>query len=110
MEHQPKEIRQYETPEGKAPFKEWLFALRDVQARARINTRINRLAFGHFGDCLFVGQGVFELQIHFGPGYRIYFGEEKGILIILLCGGDKSTQGRDIEKAKRYWEDYRGRQ
>ena len=109
MENQPKELREYQTAEGKAPFRDWLSSLRDVHTRARIITRLKRLAYGHFGDCLFAGGGVFELRIHFGPGYRVYFGEDKGTVIILLCAGDKHSQSRDIEKAKRYWDDYRGR-
>ena len=106
----PREIREYETAEGRVPFKEWLFTLRDVQARAKIIARLKRLSFGNFGDCRFVGAGVYELRIHFGPGYRVYFGEDKGVLIILLCGGDKSTQPRDIRKAQILWNDYRERQ
>src|SRR6476646_7556453 len=100
MEHHPKELREYETPKGKIAFKEWLLSLRDIQAKAKIFARLERLRFGHFGDCVFVGDGVYELRVHFGPGYRVYIGEDKGILIILLCGGDKSSQWRDIEKAK----------
>ena len=110
MEHRPKEIREYETRDGRAPLQEWLFTLRDPQAESAISSRLKRLAFGHFGDSRFIGDGVFELRIHSGPGYRIYFGEDKGVLIILLCGGDKSTQSRDIKKAMIYWKDYRGRQ
>ncbi|SRR5258706_16224203 len=110
MEHQRRELRNYQTPEGKDPFREWLLSLRDVRARHKVIVRLKRLAFGHFADCRFLGNGVFEHRIHFGPGYRVYFGEDKGKLIILLCGGDKSSQPRDIEKARRYWEDYRGRQ
>ncbi len=106
----PKEIREYVTAQGRVPFKEWLFALRDVRGRAKIVTRLKRLSFGNFGDCRFVGEGVYELRVHFGPGYRVYFGQGKGILIILLCGGDKSSQRYDVRRAHMFWKDYLGRQ
>lgn len=80
---------------------DWLRALRDTQARARIAARTRRLAFGNPGDVRPVGEGVSELRIHYGPGYRVYFVQRGALLILLLCGGDKSTQDRDIEMAKR---------
>ena len=89
------EIRETET------FSSWLTALRDDQARARIAVRIRRLAFGNPGDVKSVGEGVSELRIHHGPGYRVYFVQRGTLLIVLLCGGDKSTQERDIATAKR---------
>lgn len=89
------EIRETET------FSSWLRALRDAQARARIASRVRRLAFGNPGDVRPVGEGVSELRIHYGPGYRVYYIQRGSVLIILLCGGDKSTQDRDIEAAKR---------
>lgn len=89
------EIRETET------FSSWLTALRDDQARARIVVRIRRLAFGNPGDVKPVGEGVSELRIHHGPGYRVYFVQRGTLLIVLLCGGDKSTQERDIATAKR---------
>lgn len=89
------EIRETET------FSSWLTALRDDQARARIAVRIRRLAFGNPGDVKPVGEGVSELRIHHGPGYRVYFVQRGTLLIVLLCGGDKSTQERDIATAKR---------
>jgi putative addiction module killer protein len=84
-----------------AAFSAWLRALRDAQARARIAARIRRLAFGNLGDVRPVGEGVSELRIHYGPGYRVYFVRRGDLLIIVLCGGDKTTQPRDIESAKR---------
>lgn len=82
-------------------FSLWLMALRDAQARARIAARVRRLAFGNPGDVRPVGEGVSELRIHYGPGYRVYYVQRGILLIVLLCGGDKSTQNRDIETAKR---------
>lgn len=81
-------------------FSAWLHALSDVRARARINTRIDRLSLGNFGDVRPVGEGVGELRIDYGPGYRIYFVQHGRALMILLYGGDKSTQDRDIKTAK----------
>ncbi|QQR91041.1 MAG: type II toxin-antitoxin system RelE/ParE family toxin [Myxococcales bacterium] len=89
------------------PFVEWLGALKDKRARAKIRARINRLELGNFGDCKSVGGGVSELRISFGPGYRVYFGRDGQTVVVLLCGGDKSSQARDIEKAKLYWKEYK---
>lgn len=83
-----------------AEFTVWLQELRDIRARARIAARIDRLAFGLMGDVKPVGGSVSELRIDYGPGYRVYFTRRGGELVILLCGGDKSSQGRDIAKAK----------
>lgn len=80
-------------------FAEWLDGLRDILARARIQARIERLAGGNPGDVEPVGEGVSELRIHYGPGYRVYFKRRGQELIILLAGGDKSTQGQDIKTA-----------
>lgn len=82
-------------------FSYWLRTLRDVQARVRIAARIQRLAFGNAGDVRPVGEGISELRVHAGPGYRIYYAQRGSMLIILLCGGDKSTQEQDIALAKR---------
>lgn len=73
-----------------------------------IATRIARLKLGNFGDCkgLTNANGVFELRIQYGPGYRIYFAKKKQVIVILLCGGDKKSQKKDIEKAKMFWEEY----
>ncbi|RKZ91012.1 MAG: hypothetical protein DRR19_08385 [Candidatus Parabeggiatoa sp. nov. 1] len=75
----------------------------------RVNrVRIDRLIRGHFGDSKSVGEGVYELRIDYGPGYRVYFGKVGLTIVLLLCGGDKSTQQVDIHKAKTYWHDYGG--
>lgn len=80
-------------------FADWLRALRDERAKARIAERLRRLAFGHFGDVVPVGQGVSELLIHYGPSYRVYFCRRGRAVVLLLCGGDKSSQRRDIVRA-----------
>ncbi|MES5098981.1 type II toxin-antitoxin system RelE/ParE family toxin [Agrobacterium sp. BA1120] len=82
-------------------FAEWLGGLRDVQARARIARRVYRLADGNPGDVKPVGESVSELRIDYGPGYRVYFIQDGKVVIVLLCGGDKSSQRRDIAKAKK---------
>jgi putative addiction module killer protein len=90
------------------PFASWLGGLRDDIARARIAARLRRLEGGHFGDTRSIGDGVRELRLHHGPGFRVYFAQRGEALILLLCGGDKSSQRRDIEAAKqmlRDWED-----
>ena len=82
-------------------FDKWLRKLKDLRAKAKILFRIQKIeSDGHFGDCEPVGDGVFELKINYAKGYRIYFNEKDGKIIILLIGGDKSTQQKDIEKAK----------
>ncbi len=78
----------------------WLNALRDARAVAKIAARIRRIAEGNFGDVAPVGEGVSEFRVHYGPGYRVYFVRRGEVVVILLCGGDKSTQGRDIVAAK----------
>ncbi len=103
------EVREYIAPNGKALFSEWLKGLRDRQARARILTRINRVRLGNFGDCKSLGDGLFEFRMTFGPGYRVYFGRVDEQVILLLCGGDKSSQNKDIETARAAWIDYRSR-
>ena len=83
-----------------AVFRAWVTGLRDLKARARIAVRIDRLAKGNPGDVQSVGGGVSELRIDYGPGYRLYFTRQGALLVILLCGGDKSSQDRDIRQAK----------
>lgn len=81
-------------------FARWRKSLKDARTRAIIASRLDRLAYGQIGDAQPVGDGVSELRIHYGPGYRIYFRQQGNTLIILLCGGDKSTQAKDIKAAK----------
>jgi putative addiction module killer protein len=82
-------------------FSAWLRALRDDRAKAKIAARVRQLAFGNPGDVRPVGGGVSELRIHWGPGYRVYYVQRGTVLILVLCGGDKATQDRDIEMAKK---------
>ena len=82
-------------------FRKWRTRLKDVRIRALIASRLDRLAFGHAGDVKPIGQGISELRIDHGPGYRIYFQKRGSTIILLLCGGDKSTQNKDIQTAKR---------
>ncbi len=97
----------YKTLAGKSPFTDWLKGLRDLETRVRIRKRLRQIELGLLGDTKFLGDGVFELRFFFGPGYRIYYGKEGDTIVVLLCGGDKSTQTKDIETAKRYWKEYR---
>lgn len=96
----------YKEPSGKEPFSIWISKIRDTQNRRRILDRLFDLEHGHYGDVKSVGQGVHELRLCFGPGYRIYFGQENNDLVVLLCAGDKGTQKQDIAKAHKYWNLY----
>ena len=107
MTVQPREIQRYVTPDGRIPFDEWFYALRNAKAKIIINKRLNRVSLGNLGDYRSVGEGVCELKIDFGSGYRIYFGQIGTTIVLLLCGGDKSTQDQDIRRAINYWTDYR---
>ncbi|MGD9504778.1 MAG: type II toxin-antitoxin system RelE/ParE family toxin [Syntrophobacteraceae bacterium] len=100
------EIEYYRTESGRKPFKEWLEGLRDIKARAKVRVRLDRARLGNLGDRKAVGAGVWEMRIDYGPGYRVYFGQDGARVILLLLGGDKSAQQRDIETAKRYWLDH----
>ncbi|MBS3028777.1 MAG: type II toxin-antitoxin system RelE/ParE family toxin [Dolichospermum sp. DET50] len=109
MEAQPREIQNYITSNRKTPFAEWLDDLKDLQAIIKIEKRIKRVKLGNLGNYRTVGEGVCEIKIDYGPGYRIYFGQIGSKIILLLCGGDKSTQEQDILTAKEYWRDYDNR-
>ena len=97
------ELKQTET------FRRWFARLRDERAVAAITSRLDRLAFGHAGDAEPVGKGVSELRIHHGPGYRVYFQRRGDLVVILLCGGSKDSQKRDIRTALRLVEEMRKR-
>ena len=103
------EIRHYLTVTGKDVFESWLEGLADDKAEARITARINRVAGGNFGDCKSVGDGVWELRVDYGPGYRVYYGLIGRECVLLLCGGDKRKQPADIAAAIRYFEDFKRR-
>ena len=106
MEATPKELQVYVTEDGRVPFSDWLASLRDLKARAKIRVRLDRVGLGNLGDCHGVGDEVQELRINYGLGYRVYFGQEGATIVLLLCGGDKSAQAKDLEQAKRYWNEY----
>ena len=103
---QPKQVIIYADEHGYEPFTEWIESLRDTMGRKRILARIARLEQGNYGDCEPVGEGVSELRMFFGPGYRVYIGEDGNKIVVLLCGGDKSSQAQDIETAKANWKEY----
>lgn len=97
------------TVSGQVPFLEWLEQLKNDQARHRIEMHLDKLRLGNLGDWKAVGGQVFESRLNYGPGYRIYFSFDRDELILLLCAGDKSSQARDIMKARHYWADYKER-
>jgi putative addiction module killer protein len=103
------EIRHYLAPDGKDLMDEWLRKLRDMQAKIAIIRRLNRLEQGNFGDCKPLREGVFELRIDVGPGYRVYYAQSAKTVVLLLCGGAKRTQNADIDRACACWRDWRNR-
>ncbi|MDE0425767.1 type II toxin-antitoxin system RelE/ParE family toxin [Candidatus Poribacteria bacterium] len=107
MSIRPRKLQAYRTSKGREPFTEWLISIHDRNTRNRIERRLDRIRSGNFGDYRTVGAGVFELRFSLGAGYRIYFGEVDDTIVLLLCGGDKSSQARDIERAKRCWLEYK---
>ncbi len=109
MQTFPYEIDYYKSEDGKAPFREWLEALRDINGRAKIRIRLDRARLGNLGDHKHLDNGVWEIRIDYGPGYRIYFTKEGKQLVLLLIGGDKGTQKRDIAQAAGYLQNYRRR-
>ena len=102
-------LLEYVAEDGKNVFRTWIRNLKDNTARARIRVRLNRIRLGNFGDCKPVGEGVNELRIDYGPGYRVYFGKSELAVVILLCGGTKKKQSEDIKLAQKYWSDYQRR-
>ncbi len=103
------EIRHYVSRAGKDFFDDWLSELADARAQAKIASRINRLAAGNLGDCKPLRQGVCELRINWGPGYRVYYAMLGRVCVLLLCGGDKRKQSSDIDRALEYVKDYKER-
>jgi putative addiction module killer protein len=104
------ELFRYRRDDGIEPFTEWLNSLHDKLAQARIRVRLRQIQAGNLGDCEPVGEGVIELRIHIGAGYRVYCGRHGKAIIILLCGGDKGRQTIDIKRAKELWTEWKRRQ
>jgi putative addiction module killer protein len=105
----PFTLEYYIAETGKIPFKDWLESLKDIQARARIRIALDRLRLGNLGHAKSVGEGVHELKIDYGPGYRVYYGFAGAVIVLLLFGGDKASQDKDIIRAKEYWKDFKRR-
>ena len=103
------ELRRYQLEDDSSPVTDWLRELRDMRARGQIEVRLRRVSTGNFGDCKAVGEGVSELRVDVGSGYRVYYGKHGQTLVILLCGGDKGSQQTDITHAKTYWADWKRR-
>ncbi len=104
------EVLRYQREDGREPFTEWLDAIRDKVAQARIRIRLRQVEAGNFGDCEPVGEGVIELRVHVGAGYGVYCGRPGRAVVILLCGGDKSSQATDIKRSKELWSEWKRRQ
>ncbi len=102
-----REIKKLELQNGLVPFDEWFDSLRDLRMQAAVDARLTRIRAGNFGDCKSVGGGVFELRINFGPGLRIYYGLHDRQIVVLLVGGDKRSQSRDIRRAQHLWQQFK---
>lgn len=102
-------VSDYLTDDGHDHFKEWLGNLAERQARARVVVRVQRMAVGNFGDCKPIADGVWELRIDYGPGYRVYYARTGGKLLLILVGGDKRKQQAEIETALEYWKNWNRR-
>jgi putative addiction module killer protein len=98
-------VREYIDDTGRIPFRDWLSSL-DTNTRARVQARVLRFETGNLGDHKDVGQGVWEARLDFGPGYRVYFGKRGREMVLLLTGGDKSSQKKDIKRAQQFWGKY----
>jgi putative addiction module killer protein len=99
-------IRKLELQDGLVPFDEWFDSLRDQKMQAAVDARLARVRAGNFGDCKSVGGGVFELRIRLGPGLRVYYGLRGRQVVVLLGGGDKGSQPRDIHRAQQLWQQF----
>ena len=104
------QIEMYQTLAGKKPFAQWFDTLKDAKAKALILDRLDRVKLGNFGDTTYVGDGVSELRFHSGPGYRLYYTKSGTQIVVLLCGGAKGTQPKDIKLAKQYLADFKLRE
>jgi len=103
----PREVIVFRSRSGEVPFQNWLGDVDDKRAVARVLARVARVRQGNFGDCKSVGESVCELRVDYVPGYRVYFGQSGQTLVVLLCGGDKRTQDRDIRLARQYWREFK---
>ncbi len=103
------QLRRYQTLDGRDLVGEWLDSFSDPVTRARIEVRISRIERGLLGDTKYLRDGVYELKLDFGPGFRVYYARDGVRILLLLCGGDKSTQKKDIRNAIEYWKDYQAR-
>jgi putative addiction module killer protein len=103
------DLRHYLTVSGRDPYQEWVDKLKDLAGRIAILRRMDRVGAGNFGEHRFCQEGVWELRIDVGPGYRLYYAQEGKTVVLLLCGGAKRTQTADIKIAVRYWRDYQRR-
>jgi putative addiction module killer protein len=103
------ELRHYLSRTGKNPFQEWMDSLADVRGRVAVLRRLDRLTLGHLGDVKVLRSGISELRVNYGPGYRVYFARSGVAIILLLGGGSKRTQKKDIGAAVTRWEDFKGR-
>jgi putative addiction module killer protein len=103
------DIRHYLDPLGRDLYQTWVDELKDQQGRKAVVRRVLRIELGNFGDHKFVRDGVWELRVDVGPGYRVYYAREGEMIVLLLCGGDKGSQMRDIERAVTCWSDYQRR-
>jgi putative addiction module killer protein len=101
-----REIKKLELENGLVPFDEWFDSLRDMRMQATVDARLTRIRAGNFGDCKPVGDGVFELRINFGPCLRVYYGLHGRKIIVLIGGGDKGSQSRDIRRAQELWQQF----
>lgn len=104
------ELLRYQRTDGREPFTDRLDEMRDRVAQARIRVRLRQIQAGNFGDTTAVGGGVSELRIHVGVGYRVYYGRHGQMVVVLLCGGDKRSQSKDIALAKELWAEWKRRQ
>ncbi len=111
MESQERILEMYVRKDGRIPYREWFLGLKEHNpgAAIKVSKRMDQLALGGFGKNRVLGGGLAELKMDYGPGYRIYIGLAGPVLVLLLCGGDKRSQTQDIESARKYWDDYRGK-
>jgi putative addiction module killer protein len=107
MESKPRIVERYKKTDGRVPVDDWFHKLKDAKAKKAITDRLIRVELGSFGHVDNAGEGVLGLKIDVGPGYRVYFGQDGQVLVVLLCGGEKHGQDRDIATAKKYWADYK---